>query len=118
MKPDAPLTIDGEALTPLTAHGIKLMSMGFINPGVMPLRGAKVSPVVQQLVGRTTWGELDYLLVDMPPGTGQTPTHSALPTPCNSVGARLSPCTVCGAQARAMCSSRCLRTSVSRRRCS
>ena len=44
--------------------------MGFINPGAMPLRGAKVTPVVQQLVGRTAWGALDFLIVDMPPGTG------------------------------------------------
>lgn len=46
------------------------MSMGFINPGVMPLRGAKITPIVQQLVGRTVWGELDVLIVDMRPGTG------------------------------------------------
>ena len=65
-----PLQLDGEALVPHEAYGVKLMSMGFINPGVMPLRGAKVTPVVQQLVGRTIWGSLDYLLVDMPPGTG------------------------------------------------
>jgi len=70
VAPDAPLKLDGESLLPLTAHGVKLMSMGYINPGVMPLRGAKITPIVQQLVGRTCWGELDYLLVDMPPGTG------------------------------------------------
>jgi len=68
--PDAPLELASEALLPLRAHGVKLMSMGFINPGVMPLRGAKVAPIVQQLVGRTVWGDLDYLIVDMPPGTG------------------------------------------------
>merc|ERR1719498_1605990 len=43
--------------------------MGYINPGSMPLRGVKVTPIVQQLVGRTAWGELDYLVADMPPGT-------------------------------------------------
>ena len=42
VSPDCPLELNGEALLPLTAHGVKLMSMGFINPGVMPLRGAKV----------------------------------------------------------------------------
>ena len=68
--PEGQLQVAGEALLPLQAHGVKLMSMGFINPGVMPLRGAKISPIVQQLVGRTAWGELDYLIVDMPPGTG------------------------------------------------
>jgi Mrp family chromosome partitioning ATPase len=70
VRPDGSLQVEGEALVPLEAHGVKLMSMGFINPGVMPLRGAKVTPVVQQLVGRTMWGALDYLIVDMPPGTG------------------------------------------------
>lgn len=40
--PEGRLELAGEALLPLTAHGVKLMSMGFINPGVMPLRGAKV----------------------------------------------------------------------------
>ena len=39
----------GEALLPLRAHGVKLMSMGFINPGVMPLRGAKVRMAAQTL---------------------------------------------------------------------
>jgi len=70
VTPDAPLKLEGESLLPLEAHGVKLMSMGYINPGVMPLRGAKITPIVQQLVGRTRWGELDYLIVDMPPGTG------------------------------------------------
>ncbi|EOD38750.1 hypothetical protein EMIHUDRAFT_70127, partial [Emiliania huxleyi CCMP1516] len=67
---DRLLQVDGELLVPLEAHGLKLMSMGFINPGALPLRGAKVTPIVQQLIGRTAWGELDYLIVDMPPGTG------------------------------------------------
>ena len=70
VTPDAPLDVEGDVLRPLSAHGVRLMSMGFINPGAMPLRGAKVTPVVQQLVGRTAWGRLDYLVVDMPPGTG------------------------------------------------
>ena len=70
VTPNGKLEVSGEALLPLESDGVKLMSMGFINPGVMPLRGAKVTPVVQQLVGRTVWGALDYLIVDMPPGTG------------------------------------------------
>ena len=70
VTPDAPLQRDGERLLPLTAYGVKLMSMGYLNPSLLPLRGAKLTPVVQQLVGRTEWGELDYLICDMPPGTG------------------------------------------------
>jgi len=70
VRAEGELQVDGELLVPLEAHGLKLMSMGFINPGALPLRGAKVTPIVQQLIGRTAWGELDYLIVDMPPGTG------------------------------------------------
>ena len=70
VTPDAPLQrSEDDQLLPLTAHGVKLMSMGFLNPGMMVLRGVKITPVVQQLVGRTEWGELDYLVADMPPGT-------------------------------------------------
>jgi len=70
VTPEAPLQrTEDEQLLPLTAHGVKLMSMGFLNPGMMVLRGVKITPVVQQLVGRTEWGELDYLVADMPPGT-------------------------------------------------
>ena len=63
--------IVGNAITPIDGHGVKLMSMGFINPvDSFVLRGAKVTPLVQQLISTTEWGELDYLIVDMPPGTG------------------------------------------------
>lgn len=63
--------IVGNAITPPERDGVKLMSVGFINPhDSFVLRGAKVSPLVQQLVSTTQWGDLDYLIVDMPPGTG------------------------------------------------
>ena len=42
VTPDSKLELNGESLLPLESNGVKLMSMGFINPGVMPLRGAKV----------------------------------------------------------------------------
>lgn len=70
VRPEGNLEIVNDNMKPLEAGGVKLMSMGFLNPGAMPMRGARVTPVVQQLVGRTLWGELDYLIVDMPPGTG------------------------------------------------
>ena len=70
VKVDKSLEINNEMIVPFEVHGCKVMSMGYINPGVMPLRGAKITPLVQQLVGRSAWGELDYLIVDMPPGTG------------------------------------------------
>lgn len=70
VRPEGNLEIVNDNMKPLEAGGVKLMSMGFLNPGAMPMRGARVTPVVQQLLGRTLWGELDYLIVDMPPGTG------------------------------------------------
>jgi ATP-binding protein involved in chromosome partitioning len=59
-------------MVPLERHGVKLISMGFLldaNQAVM-LRGPMVGKAVQQLVTDVRWGELDYLLVDLPPGTG------------------------------------------------
>jgi len=61
----------GTDIAPLEAHGVKLMSMGFINPqDSMVVRGARAAPLVEQLLTRTQWGDLDYLIIDMPPGTG------------------------------------------------
>jgi Mrp family chromosome partitioning ATPase/DUF971 family protein len=58
-------------LIPMDVDGLKIMSMGFVlgdSPAVM--RGPMVSGYVQQIMTQTDWGELDYLLIDMPPGTG------------------------------------------------
>jgi ATP-binding protein involved in chromosome partitioning len=63
---------DEEGLVkPIEAEGLKLMSFGFLAPeGPMILRGPMVSQYIQQLLGQVAWGELDYLVIDMPPGTG------------------------------------------------
>ena len=62
----------GEAIRPIEAHGVKLMSMGFLNPGDKPLvwRGPMLHSVIQQFLRNVVWGELDYLIIDLPPGTG------------------------------------------------
>ncbi len=59
-------------LEPLEAHGIRLMSLGFLLPDGTPTiwRGPMVAGAVQQFVREVNWGSLDYLLVDLPPGTG------------------------------------------------
>ena len=62
----------GERIQPLEQFGVKLMSMGFLNPGDRPLvwRGPMLHSVIQQFLRGVDWGELDYLMIDLPPGTG------------------------------------------------
>jgi ATP-binding protein involved in chromosome partitioning len=62
----------GQRIQPLEAHGVRLMSMGFLNPGDKPLvwRGPMLNSVIQQFLRNVDWGELDYLVIDLPPGTG------------------------------------------------
>ncbi len=68
---DTPYAVEGR-IVPLEQYGVKLMSMGFVNPGDKPLiwRGPMLHSVMQQFVRQVDWGELDYLLIDLPPGTG------------------------------------------------
>jgi ATP-binding protein involved in chromosome partitioning len=62
----------GDRIQPLHKFGVVLMSMGFLNPGDKPLvwRGPMLHQVIQQFLRRVDWGLLDYLLIDLPPGTG------------------------------------------------
>ncbi|MFN7994642.1 MAG: Mrp/NBP35 family ATP-binding protein [Bryobacteraceae bacterium] len=62
----------GERIQPLDQYGVKLMSMGFLNPGDKPLvwRGPMLHSVIQQFLRGVDWGNLDYLVIDLPPGTG------------------------------------------------
>src|SRR5438067_489812 len=64
--------VDGNNLIPLEAYGVKLMSMAILQPGDKPLivRGPILHGLVKQFLSDVKWGELDYLIVDMPPGTG------------------------------------------------
>jgi len=68
---ERPLLVDGR-LRPLERYGVKLMSLGFLIDGNAPViwRGPMVAGAVRQLLTDVEWGELDYLVVDLPPGTG------------------------------------------------
>ncbi len=67
-----PESRDGKTLEPLPAHGLVAMSIGFLVDDRQPMawRGPMVTSALNQLLGQTNWGDLDYLVVDMPPGTG------------------------------------------------
>lgn len=62
----------GQRIQPIEAHGVRLMSMALLNPGDKPLvwRGPMLNSVIQQFLRNVDWGQLDYLVIDLPPGTG------------------------------------------------
>src|SRR6185312_15864513 len=62
----------GNIIIPNETHGIKSISIGYISPGDKPMvmRGPMLHQIVRQFLQQVDWGELDYLLVDLPPGTG------------------------------------------------
>ncbi len=72
MGADAKPEVRGGKIQPLEAHGVKLMSLGLIVERDAPAiwRGPIIMKVIQQFVRDVDWGELDYFLVDLPPGTG------------------------------------------------
>jgi len=67
-----PESADGQTMEPLKNHGVKVMSIGFLVEADSPMvwRGPMATQALDQLLRQTNWGELDYLIVDMPPGTG------------------------------------------------
>ncbi|MEM6408467.1 MAG: Mrp/NBP35 family ATP-binding protein [Pseudomonadota bacterium] len=69
---DRPKSPDGKTIIPLTAHGVTMMSIGLmVEPEkAVVWRGPMLMGALQQMMGQVEWGELDILLVDLPPGTG------------------------------------------------
>jgi ATP-binding protein involved in chromosome partitioning len=66
------LTTDGKKIVPAEQHGIQVVSMGFLTGDDAPViwRGPMLHGVIQQFFRDVAWGELDYLVIDLPPGTG------------------------------------------------
>lgn len=69
---DARPEVDVNKLIPIEAYGVRIISMAFLQPGDKPMivRGPILHGLVKQFLSDVKWGELDYLIVDMPPGTG------------------------------------------------
>lgn len=67
-----PVSSDGQTMNPITAHGLDISSIGFLVDPDEPMiwRGPLVAQALQQLLMQTNWNNLDYLVIDMPPGTG------------------------------------------------
>ena len=74
-----PSSKDGKTLEPMDAHGLKVMSIGFlVDPDqAMVWRGPMLHSAITQLLRDVNWGELDYLVLDLPPGTGDVPLSLA-----------------------------------------
>ena len=67
-----PTSVDGKTIAPMENYGVKVMSMGFLVPEDTPMiwRGPMVMSAIEQMLRDVLWGELDIMVVDMPPGTG------------------------------------------------
>ena len=69
---DRPTSPDGRRMNPILAHGLQAISIGFLIDDEQPMiwRGPMVTQALQQLLTETVWDDLDYLVIDLPPGTG------------------------------------------------
>ena len=69
---DAPNIVGDNRILPPERYGLKVISVGFLSPGDKPMvwRGPMLHSIIKQFLGQVEWGVLDYLVVDLPPGTG------------------------------------------------
>jgi ATP-binding protein involved in chromosome partitioning len=67
-----PKVLGDQRIEPIEIHGLKVISVGFLNPGDKPLiwRGPMLHSIIRQFLNSVEWGLLDYLIIDLPPGTG------------------------------------------------
>lgn len=90
---DAEPEFDGEHILPTYRHGVYTMSMGFFLEAdrAVVWRGPMIGKAVQQLLEDVAWGDLDYLIVDLPPGTGDAPMSLAQAIPLTGVVVVMTP---------------------------
>ena len=71
-RSEMPVVGEGNMIAPLSQYGVRFMSMGLVNPGDKPViwRGPMLHSAMQQFLRQVSWGDLDCLLIDLPPGTG------------------------------------------------
>jgi len=88
-----PESRDGKTIEPMEAHGIQAMSIGFLIDADTPMvwRGPMVTQALEQLLGETKWREIDYLVVDLPPGTGDASLTLAQAVPLTGVAIVCTP---------------------------
>lgn len=94
---DRPQAAPNNKIAPLLSHGVKLMSLGFLTDANTPMiwRGPMVHGAVQQLLRETAWDDLDYLIVDLPPGTGDAQLTLVQSVPLAGVVIVSTPQAVC-----------------------
>ena len=97
-----PETKDGKLLQPLTSFGLAVMSIGFLvdEQQAVAWRGPMVTSALNQMLTQTDWGELDYLIVDMPPGTGDIQLTLAQKVPVSGAVVVTTPQDIALADAR------------------
>ena len=99
---DAQLESDGKRIVPAEKHGIQVVSMGFLTTSDAPIiwRGPMLHGVVRQFFQDVRWGELDYLVIDMPPGTGDVALSLSQTVPVSGAVVVTTPQTVSLADSR------------------
>ncbi|NOQ48693.1 MAG: P-loop NTPase [Methanococcoides sp.] len=82
-----PKAIAEDQILPLEKHGIKVMSMGFLVKETQPViwRGPMIHKAIKQILTQTLWGDLDYLIIDLPPGTGDVAISLGMLVPDMSI---------------------------------
>lgn len=96
------LETDGKKILPAERHGIRVVSIGFLTQDEAPViwRGPMLHGVIQQFFREVNWGDLDYLIIDMPPGTGDVALSLSQTVPVSGAVAVTTPQTVSLADTR------------------